>query len=90
MLAPWCRAPFPHGDHDLPALALTLRLLDRKELLVGALRDMCAEAESMRATGVFGYHPRPKKNEPVRRTYAVCVCFEANHVSLGMFSWVCQ
>lgn len=61
-----CRAPFPYGELDLPSLALTLRLLDRKELLVGALRDMCEESESMRTTGVFGYHPRPKKNDAVR------------------------
>ena len=84
MLTPWCcRAPFPYGDHDLPSLALTLRLLDRKELLVGALRDMCEEAESMRATGVFGYHPRPKKNEPVRvYAYRLGVWVESKLCSL--------
>jgi hypothetical protein len=65
----FCRAPFPYGEHDLPSLALTLRLLDRKELLVGALRDMCEDSESMRTAGVFGYHPRPKKNDAVR----VCI-----------------
>jgi hypothetical protein len=55
--------PFPNGDDDLPSLARVLRLLDRKETIIGYIRQLNDEVEQSISNGLFGHdsdHPIPQ------------------------------